>query len=126
EVGARHPCGPENGFPVAGLHNVAAVAIAAQNFTECIQELRLAIGSQRHDLVFIRRMKKAEVAGEILVQKAQRMRQKDLLEPSVLPASEMPVAGGGALATPVHRQHCRFFEGSSEEGAGLMTKVVLQ
>src|SRR5687768_12410088 len=61
--------------------NFVLTAFAAlYQIAEVVGEARLAESSERHDFVFVRRVKKAEIRGELLVEQPQRVGHVDLAE----------------------------------------------
>lgn len=72
----RRPArGPSRGRPSRSGRPRSPLAGRAHVFAELVQEARLAVGRQRHDLVLVAGAQEAEVLGEVLVHEAQRVRE---------------------------------------------------
>jgi hypothetical protein len=74
-------------------------------------------------------MQEAEIGGDLLVQKPERMRHPHLAEAREAQAisrrSEVAISSGGELAAAVERHHRRFGERGREEGARFVREVML-
>src|SRR6516165_1076795 len=104
---------------VAGEPEIHPAAIGPEHdLAKLVEELRLAIRSKPHDLVFIPVLEKAEELRERGVKNAERMGKNG--RPHRLDsvtASNSPHRAG-KVAEPVDRIKRRFFKGRDEEGTG--------
>ncbi len=107
------------------LHYISAGAIGLQNPPEFVHIGRLAIRSQCHHLVLVRRVKKTQVAGDVFIQQAERMRQVDLAQPLVLAPGIVTTARAGPLTAAIHHEHGSIFVWAGKEGAGFMGQVMV-
>ncbi len=115
----------EAAFEVERADAIAAVVADLEDRVERLAMDRLAVRRERHHLVLVGRMQEAEVARHVLVQQAERMRQVDRRDPSIVAAVEVAEARRRALAATVHRQHRGLVERRGEERARLVREVML-
>jgi hypothetical protein len=107
------------------LNRVVAAPAELNDRAEIGHVARLAEGGQSHHLVFIGGVQEAEIAGDLLVQQAERMRKVDLPE-SLQPVAAAHVIGGrGLLPASIQRQHRGMIERRGKKGAGGVRHVVL-
>src|SRR5204863_4658234 len=82
-----------------------AAANGPDLLADLVEEARLAVGSQRHHLVLVAGTQEAEVGGQVLVQQAERVRQR-LGGQDLQLAARVPAAQEGVLlAAAVADQH---------------------
>ena len=74
------------------------------NLTKSGKERGLAVGGQRHHLVFIGRVEEPEIARDLLVEDPQRVRHIHLTQPGNLVAVAQAVGRGGLLTPAVESQ----------------------
>jgi hypothetical protein len=106
------------------IDDVAAVALPANALAHLRDEARRSVRRERHHLVFVRRVQEAQVTRDVLVEQAERMRQRHFVEPLVAAVAIHPVLGRRVLAAAVESQHGAFVEGRREERARLMREVM--
>ena len=83
----------------------AAAPVGADKRAQLSQVRRLAVARERHHLVLVRRAAEAEMCGQLLVQKPERVRQCLCSEHVEAAAGEPPGEVRRALAATVHHQH---------------------
>lgn len=116
---------PENCAPVGPRNPIFAFAPILENVAKQRRMHRCTERCQRHYLVFIGGMQKAEMSRDFLIQQAERIRQVDLPDATIFAVFIQAVAGGGGLAAAIHRQHRRSVERCGQKSTGFMRQMVV-
>ena len=78
---------------------------------EIFQVRRLAKRGERHNLVFVRRMQKAEILGHLFVEDTERMGHVDLSQPVNLVVMTLAVTRRRFFPSPIDCKDSRLPEG---------------
>ena len=120
------PPGGRAGASCAPVHRVGAEAAGDRPdlLPDLVEEARLAVGGQRHHLVLVAGTQETEVGGQVLVEQAERVRQRlggqDLELAGAVPAAEERVL----LAAAVAHQHGALGRPGGQAGRGGVGDVV--
>src|SRR3954469_9683889 len=102
-----------------------SIGVEAHNVAKNIELFRLTVSSQSHHLVFVAKLRKAEILRHRAVVQPQRMWERDgIVDLHVISARGSP-HGAGKISKPIRGQQRAFFERRNKISAREMCLMVL-